>query len=311
MSARNLITVVTACFNEEDNVREVYKRVRNTFHDISLDYEHIFIDNASKDSTVEILRDIAANDSNIKVIINNRNFGHIRSPTHGIFQATGDAVISLVADLQDPPELIPELIEAWRSGYKIAVGVKQTSDETFLKKAVRKSFYRAIDRLADTKTILDFTGFGIYDRSVINVLKGLDDPYPYFRGLISELGYKVKQISYHQPIRKKGITKNNIFSLFDMALLAVTSHSLVPLRLATFIGITSSIVSFVIGITYLVHKLIFWDVFELGLAPMLIGQFFLGSVILLFLGIIGEYIGSIHRFVARRPLVIEKERINF
>ncbi len=311
MSARNLITVVTACFNEEANVRETYKRVRTAFDDIPLDYEHIFIDNASNDSTVEILREIAANDSNIKVIINNRNFGHIRSPTHGIFQSTGDAVISLVADLQDPPELIPELIEAWRSGYKIAVGVKQTSDENFLKKAVRKSFYRVIDRLADTKTILDFTGFGIYDISVINVLKELDDPYPYFRGLISELGYKVKQIPYHQPIRKKGITKNNIFSLFDMALLAVTSHSLIPLRIATFIGITSSIVSFVIGVTYLVYKLIFWDVFDLGLAPILIGQFFLGSVILLFLGIIGEYIGSIHRFVARRPLVIEKERINF
>jgi polyisoprenyl-phosphate glycosyltransferase len=307
-----LISIVTACFNEEENVREVYEQVKavcSTLH--AYQYEHIFIDNASTDNTAAILKEIAAADANIKVIINNRNFGHIRSPCHGLLQAQGDAVISIVADLQDPPTMIIDFIKQWEAGYKVVAGVKAASDESKIFFAVRKFYYSLLNKFSNIQIIKNFTGFGLYDKQVIESLRNIDDAYPYFRGLISELGYKATTIEYHQPQRTRGFSKNNLYSLYDMAMLGITSHSKVPLRLAIFFGFIIGTSSFAISIFYLIYKLILWHSFDLGTAPLIIGIFFLASIQLFFIGIVGEYVGAIHTQVMKRPLVVEKERINF
>jgi glycosyltransferase involved in cell wall biosynthesis len=311
------VSVVTACYNEEENVAEVCRQVREVMESLPprtgepYTYEHIFIDNASSDRTVEILREICATDRRVKVIVNTRNFGHIRSPFHGLLQARGDAVISIVADLQDPPEMIREFLARWEEGYKVVAGVKTESDENRLMFFVRGLFYRLIDRLSEVPQIRNFTGFGLYDRVVMDTLREIDDPYPYFRGLICELGYALIEMPYSQPERLRGITKNNFYSLYDMAMLGITNHSKVPLRLAAIAGFALSIVALVVALVYLVMKLIMWQTFDLGLAPLVIGVYFLGSVQLFFIGMLGEYIGSIHTQVYHRPLVVEKERINF
>ncbi len=306
------ITVVTACYNEEENIAEVYRQVKQVFAEKlpQYQYEHLFIDNASKDKTVDILREIAAQDKQVKVIVNTRNFGHIRSPFHALIQAKGDAVISLVADLQDPPSLIPELVAQWEKGTKMVLAVKAQSSETPLMWIVRKAFYEFISRLSDIELTKNHTGFGLYDQVVIQKLREIGDPYPYFRGLISDLGYDSVKVSYHQPVRKRGITKNNFYTLYDMAMLGITNHSKVPLRLATMTGFAMAFLSFLVALGYLVYKLIYWDRFTVGTAPVAIGLFFFASVQLFFIGIIGEYIGSIQTQVMKRPLVVEKERIN-
>jgi len=306
------ITVVTACYNEEENIAEVYRQVKQVFAEKlpQYRYEHLFIDNASKDKTVDILREIAAQDKQVKVIVNTRNFGHIRSPFHGLMQAKGDAVISLVADLQDPPSLIPELVAQWEKGTKMVLAVKAQSSETPLMWMVRKAFYEFISRLSDIELTKNHTGFGLYDQVVIQKLREIADPYPYFRGLISDLGYDSVKVFYHQPVRKRGITKNNFYTLYDMAMLGITNHSKVPLRLATMTGFGMAFISFLVALGYLVYKLVYWDRFSVGTAPVAIGLFFFASVQLFFIGIIGEYIGSIHTQVMNRPLVVEKERIN-
>jgi glycosyltransferase involved in cell wall biosynthesis len=306
------ITVVTACYNEEENIAEVYRQVKQIFFEnlAQYQYEHLFIDNASKDKTVDILREIAAQDKQVKVIVNTRNFGHIRSPFHALIQAKGDAVISLVADLQDPPSLIPELVAQWEKGTKMVLAVKAQSSETPLMWIVRKAFYEFISRLSDIELTKNHTGFGLYDQVVIQKLREIGDPYPYFRGLISDLGYDSVKVPYHQPVRKRGITKNNFYTLYDMAMLGITNHSKVPLRLATMTGFAMAFLSFLVALGYLVYKLIYWDRFTVGTAPVAIGLFFFASVQLFFIGIIGEYIGSIHTQVMKRPLVVEKERIN-
>ena len=306
------ITIVTACYNEEDNIAEVYRQVKEVFSEKlpQIQYEHLFIDNASKDKTVEILREIAAHDKKVKVIVNTRNFGHIRSPFHALLQAKGDAVISLVADLQDPPSLIPELVSQWERGAKMVLAVKAQSSETPLMWLVRKGFYEFISRLSDIELTKNHTGFGLYDQVVIQKLREIADPYPYFRGLISDLGYDSVKVPYHQPVRKRGITKNNFYTLYDMAMLGITNHSKVPLRLATMTGFAMALLSFLVAVGYLIYKLVFWDRFNVGTAPVAIGLFFFASVQLFFIGIIGEYIGSIHTQVMNRPLVVEKERIN-
>ncbi len=307
-----LISVVTPCYNEQDNVEEVYRQVKAIFADLpQYQYEHIFIDNASTDKTVEILRQIAATDKNIKVIINSRNFGHIRSPYYALLQAHGDAVILLAADLQDPPLLIKDFIQRWEQGYKIAVGVKPQSQESKLLFAIRRAYYSFISHIADVKLIKNFTGFGLYDKKIINILRSLDEPYPYFRGLIVEIGFDIATIPYNQPVRQRGISKNNFYSLYDTAMLGITSHSKMPLRLATMAGFALSIISFLISLTYLVLKLFFWKQFFMGTAPILIGLFFFSSVQLFFIGLLGEYILSIQTRAMKQPLVIEKERINF
>jgi len=307
-----LISVVTACYNEEENITEVYRRVKEVMEGFpDYRYEHLFIDNASTDRTVDILRDIAAKDVNVKVIVNSRNFGHIRSPFHGLLQATGDAVISIVADLQDPPAMIADFIKKWEEGYKIVVGVKKQSRESRWMFWIRKLFYCVIGKLSEIRQIPNFTGFGLYDRHVMDILRQMEDPYPYFRGLICEIGYDIAEIEYTQPVREKGRTKNSFYALFDMALLGITNHSKVPLRIASMFGFIVSIISAFLGFIYFLYKLAFWDRFTLGLAPLIIGLFFFASVQLFFIGVIGEYIGSIHTQVKKRPLVIEKERINF
>jgi glycosyltransferase involved in cell wall biosynthesis len=276
-----------------------------------LSYTHLFIDNASTDGTQEELRRIAADDTRVRVILNQRNFGHVRSPFHALLQASGDAVIAMASDLQDPPSLIPEFLRIWREGYLVVLGQKMKSAETPLFFSARKAYYRFVKRLADVDLLENVTGFGLYDRKVIESFRSLDDPYPYVRGLITELGYPVALVQYDQPLRKRGRTKNNFYTLYDVAMLGITSHSKVPLRLATMLGFATSALSFLVGLGYLVYKLVFWDRFALGVAPVVIGLFFFASVQLFFIGIIGEYIGAIHTRVSKRPLVIEKERINF
>jgi polyisoprenyl-phosphate glycosyltransferase len=306
------ISIVTPCFNEEENVEELYSQIKQVMASVdSYTYEHIFIDNHSTDNTASILRKIACHDKRVKIILNVRNFGHIRSPYYGMLQTNGNAVIVLASDLQDPPALIPDFLEQWEKGYKVVMGVKTHSEETPIFWALRTMYYRMLQSLSDVDLVEHATGFGLYDRQVIETLRSLNDPYPYFRGLIAELGYERTTISYLQPSRKRGITKNNFFTLFDMAMLGLTNHSKVPLRLAVIFGFASGLLSFLIGIFYLVYKLIFWQEFSLGLAPVVVGIFFFSSVQLFFLGVVGEYIGAIYTQVLKRPLVIEKERINF
>jgi len=274
-------------------------------------YEHIFIDNASKDRTGTLLREIAAKDKNVKVILNARNFGHIRSPYHAMLQAQGDAVISLVSDLQDPPELIGNFLAKWEEGFLVVIAVKQDSEESIIFFTLRRLYYELVSRLAEIDLNKNATGFGLYDRRFMDIVAEMDDPYPYFRGLVSEVGFPLVKIPYHQPVRKRGITSNNFYRLYDIAMLGITSNSKVPLRLATMLGFTVSFLSFVVAMIYLFYKLIFWEQFTLGLAPLIVGLFFFGSVQLFFIGILGEYIGAIYTQVLKRPHVVELERINF
>ncbi len=311
MGNKKTISIITPCFNEEDNIQEIYDRIKQVMEGFDYNYEHIVIDNASTDRTVELLRGLAAQDKRVKVIVNTRNFGHIRSPYYALLQASGDAVISIASDLQDPPEKIPEFIHKWEEGYKVVIGVKTHSQESGLFYFLRSLYYRVLRNLSDVHLIDNFTGFGLYDQKVIEILRSFNDPYPYFRGLVADIGYDIAEIEFTQPLRKRGISKNNFYTLYDMAMLGIVSYTKIPLRLATMLGFLSAAVSFLVGLIYLVYKLIDWQNFSLGLAPVVIGLFFLGSVQLLFLGIVGEYIGSIYTLAVRRPLVIEKERINF
>jgi glycosyltransferase involved in cell wall biosynthesis len=306
------ISVITACFNEVENVEELYRRVRDVIASTGkYRYEHIFIDNASTDGTVAVLKRIAAQDSNVRVIVNARNVGHIRSPMHAFRQAKGDCVISVVADLQDPPEMIADMIREWEAGYSMVLGIKRSSEENPLMFWVRKKYYRLVNRLSSIETFENFTGFGLYDRRVANLVKSLDDPYPYFRGMIAEIGLPHKTLLYDQPTRKHGITKNNLYSLYDLGMLGIINHSKVPLRLATFAGFAGALFSFLVGLGYFIYKLLFWNRFSVGMAPLVIGIFLLGSVQLVFLGMLGEYVGAIHTQVQHRPLAVELERVNF
>ncbi len=306
------ISLVTPCYNEEDNANAIYIAVKTIMGaKPEYDYEHIFIDNHSTDKTVAILKQIAATDKKVKVIVNARNFGHIRSPYYGLLQSSGDATIMIVSDLQDPPALINDFIAHWEQGHKIVIGVKNESEESFLMFAIRKSFYNLINRLSDTKLIKNYTGFGLYDKQIIDILRTIDDPYPYFRGLICDIGFEIIQIPYVQPQRFRGVTKNNFYTLYDIAMLGITNHSKVPLRLATMVGFVTSLLSLLVALVYFVYKLLYWNSFTLGSAPLIIGIFLFSAVQLMFIGIIGEYVGSIHTQVLKRPLVIEQERINF
>lgn len=307
------ISVVTPCYNEEGNVQEVYERVRALMVVTGrYRYEHIFIDNASRDATFAILTKIAATDPNVKIIRNARNFGHVRSPMHAMLQARGDAVIVLMSDLQDPPEILAQLLEQWEQGIPIVIAVKNSSRENPLMFAIRKTFYRLVNRLADgIETYENFTGFGLYDRKVIDLVRQFEDPYPYFRGMIAEIGLPHAEIKYEQQQRKKGKSKNNFYTLYDLAMLGITKLSKVPLRIVTFAGFAGSVLSLLAGFAYFLYKMLFWNQFSLGIAPLVIGFFFFGSLQFLFMGIIGEYIGNIHTQVHNRPLVVERERVNF
>ncbi len=306
------LSVITPCYNEEANVRELCARVAAAMARVpDCTYEHILIDNASSDNTVAVLREIAAADRRVKIIVNARNFGHIRSPMHAFLAADGEAVISIVADLQDPPEMIPELVEQWRAGYKVVVCTKRSSEEDPLMFWIRKFYYRVVERLSAISTIQNFTGFGLYDRQFVEAVRRFGDPYPYFRGMVSEIGLSTITIPYDQPVRRRGVTSNNFYALYDMAMLGITNLSKVPLRLVTGLGFVTALGSLLTGIGYLLYKLVFWRSFDIGIAPMVIGLFFLGAVQLVSIGIIGEYVGAIHTQVQKRPYVIEKERIGF
>jgi len=307
-----LISVVTPCYNEEENVQDLYLAVKEVFQGLpQYRYEHLFIDNCSTDKTESILEMIALDDINVKLIFNSRNFGHIRSPYYGLMQANGQAVIQLVADFQDPPSIISKFIEQWEKGFKIVVGVKPKSQENKLVFAVRKTYYSFLKRISDIELIENFTGFGLYDREVIDILKEINDPYPYLRGLICEIGFDKALIEFEQPRRKKGITKNNFYTLYDIAVLGITSYSKVPLRLATMFGFVFSILSLFVATVYFIVKLLFWNLFDIGIAPLVLGLFLFSSVQLFFTGVLGEYIGNIFTKVSNRPIVIEKKRMNF
>lgn len=312
MKTRKLISIVTPCFNEERNILELYQRIKKVFDELKIyDYEHILIDNASTDNTVKVIDEIAGKDKNVKYIVNSRNFGHIRSPYYALLQAKGDAVMLMVSDLQDPPELIPQFIAKWEAGNQIVLGVKNTSKENPLMFAIRKAYYNLINTISSTKLEKNFTGFGLYDKRIINILKDIQDPYPYFRGLIMELGFNVDRVYFEQPRRKRGFTKNNLFTLYDIAMLGICSYSRLPMRLATIFGFLMSGLSLLVAIIFLVLKFIFWNEYMSGLAPLIIGLFFLGAVQLFFIGLLGEYIGFISTKNSKFPIVIEKERKNF
>jgi glycosyltransferase involved in cell wall biosynthesis len=306
------ISVVSGCYNEEGNLEELVRRVFAVAAQFpQYEWELIVIDNCSVDRSREILRQLAAADPRVKAIFNARNFGHIRSPYYAMLQAGGDAVIYLASDLQDPPEHIADFIPHWEQGYKVVAAIKNESEESPLFFALRRSYYTLITRLSDVDLLKNFTGFGLYDRAVMEHLRAMDDPYPYHRGMIAELGYPVARVNFVQPRRKRGFTKNNFYTLYDIAMLGFTSHTKVPLRLATMFGFLTGLMSFGVGLGYLVYKLVYWNEFSLGVAPVIVGIFFLGSVQLLFIGVLGEYIGAIHTKVTKRPLVVESERINF
>jgi len=309
---RKIITIVSPTYNEEENIRRFFENVSDVIKNISnYKFEFLFIDNASTDNTVNILKDLARQNKQIKIIVNTRNFGHIRSPYWGVIQSQGDATIYLASDLQDPPELIPKFIEAWENDYKVAFGVKSESKDHFFSHQLRKVYYRFLDKISDVPIIKDATGFGIYDREVIEQIRKINDPYPFFRGIIADLGHTVKQIPFVQLRRARGLSKNNFFTLYDIGMLGIINHSVAPIRVASLIGFFIGITSLLAAIIFLILKFTFWNSFPIGISPIIIGMFFMFGLIFIFLGLLGEYLSSIHTYLQNRPIVVEKERINF
>lgn len=306
------ISLFTPCYNEEENVYGLYKKVTEVMKKLpEYEYEYIFIDNASQDKTADILRQIASEDKRVKVILNTKNFGPSRSGSYGFYQTTGDASICLACDFQDPPELIPEFISKWEQGYKVVWGKKKGSDESKLMFMLRVLYYRIIGKMASEKQYENVTGFGLYDKEVLNLMRSSGDPTPNFRNLVAEYGYEVGLIEYHQPARRAGKSSYNFFRYVDVAMNALVNTSRMPIRMVTYFGVAIAMFSFIIGLIYLVLKLIFWNSFDMGQAPLICGIFFLGAIQILFIGIIGEYVGEILNRLMKRPLVVEKERINF
>jgi glycosyltransferase, family 2 len=307
------LSIIIPCYNEEENIEAMYGALKNLFDTelTSYDYEFIFIDNDSRDKSREILRELCKKDNKLKAIFNTKNFGQFNSPYYAMLQSSGDATILMAADFQDPIEMIPKYVSAWEEGYKIAIGIKKASKENVLMYKLRTLYYKMIKKLSDVEQIEHFTGFGLYDKAFIEVMRKLDDPTPFLRGIVAELGFKRKEIAYEQPKRRAGITSNNLYRLYDAAMLSITSYTKLGLRLATLIGAMSGGFSFFVAIIYLILKLLYWDRFPAGMAPILIGMLFLGSIQIFFIGMIGEYILTINQRVMKRPLVVEEERINF
>lgn len=306
------ISVLIPTYNEEENVIPLTDAILKEFQ-LNLyeyDYEIIFIDNDSRDSTRDKIRNICQNNKKVKAIFNAKNFGQFNSPYYGLLQTTGDCTILICADFQDPVDMIHRFVKEWEKGFKIVIGQKTSSRENKFMYFLRSLYYKAIKRFSDVEQIEHFTGFGLYDRDFIDVLRELKDPTPFLRGIVAELGFKRMSISYEQQKRRAGKTSNSFMRLYDAAMLSVTSYTKIGLRLATFFGFGISIISIVIALIYLILKITHWDTFMAGTAPILIGMFFLGAVQLIFMGIMGEYILSINQRVMNRPLVIEQERIN-
>ncbi|WP_312433483.1 glycosyltransferase family 2 protein [Lacrimispora sp.] len=307
------ISIVVPCYNEEENINALYQAIDHIFNTElpSYTYELIFIDNDSKDRTREIIRDLCVQEKRVKGIFNAKNFGQFNSPYYAMLQSTGDCTILMAADFQDPVEMIPKYVREWEKGYKIVIGIKKSSKENKIMYWLRSCYYKTIKKLSDVEQIEHFTGFGLYDQRFIKVLRELDDPTPFLRGIVAELGFRRKEIPYEQPKRRAGKTSNNFYRLYDAAMLSVTSYTKVGLRLATIFGSICSFASMMVALVYLVMKLVYWDRFPAGMAPLLIGMCFLGSVQIFFIGLVGEYVLSINARVMKRPLVIEEERINF
>lgn len=305
------LSIVTPLYNEQDNVTELCDRIVAVMKSLPYEYEHLCIDNCSTDSTVEMLRHRSVSDPCLRVIVNTRNFGYIRSSYHALLQATGDAVVLIASDLQDPPEMIRDFVAKWESGFKAVMAVKPVSEESRFMFRIRQLYYRLITSISEVPLVQNATGSGLFDRAVVDALRRLDDPYPYFRGLVCEIGFPVATVPFNQPRRARGVTSQNFYSLYDTAMLGITKHSKVPLRIMTLTGFGLAFVSLGIALCYFVAKLIFWNSFDMGTAPLLIGLFFFGAVQMIFLGLLGEYVGAIQTQVRNLPLVIEAERINF
>ena len=308
---KKLISIVTPTFNEEKDIYSLTKEISIQMNNSDLDYEHIIIDNASTDNTQEVIRKLCLENKKIKAIFNKRNFGHIRSPYYAILQTKGDAVILLAGDGQDPPELIGKLIEKWKKGLDVVLLKRKSSKTNFFLEFIKFFFYKIMNFLSEIKLLEKTTGSGIFDKKIIEELRKIEEPYPYFRGLILEITKNIDVIEFDQPNRKHGQSKNNFFTLFDIAMLGIIKHSKLPLRLMTITGFIFSFAACVIGIFFFIYKLLFWSSFQLGLAPIILGLFFGISFQILLLGIIGEYVGFTLTQVRKFPLVIEKERINF
>ena len=307
------ISILVPCYNEEKNVVPLSEAIIAQFEEFlpNYRYEIVFIDNDSKDATREKLTELCALNKNIKAIFNAKNFGQFNSPYHGICQTDGDCTILMAADFQDPVEMIPKFVAEWEAGYKIVSAIKTKSKENPLVRFLRTCYYKAIKRMSDIEQIEHFTGFGLYDKSFVTVLRDLKDPTPFLRGIVAELGFKRKEIPYEQPKRRAGKTSNNWYRLYDAAMLSFTSYTKIGMRIASIFGFFTSMISIIIATVYLVLKIIFWDSFVLGNAPMLIGMFALGGIQLFFIGLLGEYIMSINTRVMNRPLVVEERRLNF
>jgi glycosyltransferase involved in cell wall biosynthesis len=308
---KKLISIVTPCYNEEENIKILCEKIKEIFLNLNYDYEHIVIDNKSIDNTIQILRSLAKKDKNLKIILNNKNYGHIRSPYHAIMQSKGEATILISSDFQDPLELIPELISKWKNGSDIVMLKRKSSSEKFAMRILRNFFYKFISGISETKLTQNTTGSGIYDKKIIENLKKINDPYPYFRGLVTEFTDKIEIIEFHQPLRKFGKTKNNFYSLYDIAILGIIKHSKFPIRAMIMLGFFFSIICLLIAFIYLILKILFWSQFSLGLAPLIIGIFGIASFQILLLGILGEYVILILTHARKLPLVVEEERINF
>ena len=308
---KRLISIVTPCYNEAENIDELCQRIATVMADLPYDYEHICIDNCSTDLTVSKIKAKTAKDKRVKLIVNARNFGHIRSPYYGLLQSNGDASVLIASDLQDPPEMIPEFIAKWEEGYKTVLAVKPESEESSIMFGLRKVYYRLIARISEVPLVKNATGAGLFDRAVVDVLRSIQDPYPYFRGLLCEIGFPIATVPFKQPRRERGVTKNNFYTLYDIAMLGITNHSKIPLRLMAMSGFLLSLLSLLTAFFFLAAKLVYWNSFQLGMAPILIGIFFFGAIQTFFIGVLGEYIGSIHTQVRNMPLVVESERVNF
>jgi len=306
------ICLITPCYNEESNIAELYRRTSAVFAQLSnYQWEWLFIDNASQDRTVEKVKELIKLDPRLKLIVNARNFGHIRSPFHAVLQSDSDAIVLMASDLQTPPEMMLDFVKGWEEGFHSVIAVKATSAERGPYYWLRKLYYRIVTALSDIELVQGFDGFGLFDKAVVDAIKKMADPYPYFRGIVCEAGFNRKEIPFNQPLRKRGISSNNFYTLYDIAMLGIINHSKIPLRLAIIVGFVLAFLSFLVACGYLVYKLLNWDSFALGVAPAVIGLFLMISVQLIFMGIFGEYLGAIHDLTKNRPHVIEKERVNF
>ena len=305
------ISIITPTFNEEKNIEKLCSEISKEMSKLDYDYEHIVIDNHSNDGTISILKKIAARDNKVKVIINSRNFGHIRSPIYGMLQASGDACILMNSDFQDPIELIPKYIKEWEQGNQIILAQRISSDENFFLNSFKNFFYKFINKISDVPLMRNTTGSGLFTKNIVDQIRKIDDPYPYFRGLLSEISSQIKLIQFHQPKRSGGETKNNFYTLYDIGVLGIVKHSKLPLRLMTFIGFFTSIASIITAAVFFFYKILFWDSFDVGIAPLVIGLFAIASVQIFLLGFIGEYVMTILTHTRKLPLVVEKERINF